>query len=264
MFSDTHKTTGRLEGKIALVTGAGTGIGKATALSLAKEGAYVVLAGRTLSSLQQVSQEIELSYGVGKTLNIPTDVNDSKQIQELIHQIIDTFGRLDIAFNNAGIEGSFSPAHLMDEKDFDKTILTNLRGVWLAIKYQITAMLEVKTPGVIINTSSWLAIGASTGSSAYSASKGALDSMIRAIALEVAPQQIRINNVNPGIIDTPMFRRLADDETAKPYIAYTPQQRLGQPEDVANTVTWLCTNEASFITGQSILIDGGFSIAGLR
>ncbi|GLG83648.1 hypothetical protein ACSO1_21700 [Acinetobacter calcoaceticus] len=152
----------------------------------------------------------------------------------------------------------------MDEADFDKTILTNLRGTWLAIKYQITAMMETKTPGVIVNTSSWLAVGASSGSSAYSASKGALDSMIRALALEIAPFQIRINNVNPGIIDTPMFRRFVDDETAKPYITYTPQQRLGQPEDVANTVTWLCTNEASFITGQSILIDGGFSIAGLR
>ena len=117
---------------------------------------------------------------------------------------------------------------------------------------------------MIINTSSWLAVGASSGSSAYSASKGALDSMIRALALEIAPFQIRINNVNPGIIDTPMFRRFVDDETAKPYISHTPQQRLGQPSDVASTVTWLCTNEASFITGQSILIDGGFSIAGLR
>ncbi|NUF30876.1 glucose 1-dehydrogenase [Acinetobacter oleivorans] len=264
MISHVQNVSGRLEGKVALVTGAGTGIGKATALSLAKEGAHVVLAGRTLAPLQQVSDEIESTYGVGKTLIVPTDINDSKQIQELINQIIQAFGRLDIAFNNAGIEGSFAPAHLMDEEDFDKTILTNLRGTWLAIKYQITAMMENKTPGVIINTSSWLAVGASSGSSAYSASKGALDSMIRALALEIAPFQIRINNVNPGIIDTPMFRRFVDDETAKPYIAYTPQQRLGQPADVANTVTWLCTNEASFITGQSILIDGGFSIAGLR
>lgn len=125
-------------------------------------------------------------------------------------------------------------------------------------------MLRADGGGAIVNTSSWLAAGALPTTAVYAASKGGLDAMIRAIALEVGPRGIRINNVRPGIIDTPMFRRWSDDEAAKPFAAHTPLKRLGLPEDIGDVVVWLCTDEARFVTGQSILVDGGFAIAGMR
>jgi len=132
------------------------------------------------------------------------------------------------------------------------------------MKSEIEAMLAQGAGGAIVNTSSWLAKGALSGSAAYSASKAALDAMIRAIALDVAASGLRVNNVNPGIIDTPMLRRFVDEETAKPWAAFTPMQRLGKAEDVGDVAVWLCTDEARFVTGQSILVDGGYTIAGMR
>jgi NAD(P)-dependent dehydrogenase (short-subunit alcohol dehydrogenase family) len=259
---DTNTTSRRLEGKVALVTGGGTGIGKAAALRFAREGAHVVLAGRREGEITDVATAIS-AHG-GKAVAISADVSRAEDVKRLVASTLDRFGRLDVAFNNAGIEGAFGPAHVMSEDDFDRVIAINLKGVWLAIKQEIEAMLAYGAGGAIVNTSSWLAKGALAGSAAYSASKGALDAMIRAIALDVAASGVRINNVNPGIIDTPMLRRFVDDETAKPWAAFTPMQRLGQPEDVGDVAVWLCTDEARFVTGQSILVDGGYTIAGMR
>jgi NAD(P)-dependent dehydrogenase (short-subunit alcohol dehydrogenase family) len=141
----------------------------------------------------------------------------------------------------------------------------NLKGVWLSIKYQIAAMVASGHGGTIVNTSSWLAMSGVSGSSAYTASKGALEAMIRALAIECGPKNIRINNVLPGIIDTPMFGRLGgDDQLADTFAALTPIRRIGLPADVGDVAVWLSTDEARFVTGQSIVVDGGFTIAGMR
>ena len=252
----------RLEGKVALVTGAGSGIGQAAALAFARDGANVVVAGRRRAELEETVSLIA-SQG-GKALAVPTDVSVAAQVQALIATTVTHFGRLDMAFNNAGVEG-FAPITEMSEALFDQVIGINLKGVWLSVKYQFDAMIAQGEGGAIVNTSSWLAKGAMAGTSAYSASKGALDAMVRALALEGGAHQIRVNNVNPGIIDTPMARRLtADPSVMIPFVNATPAGRVGVPEDVGDVVAWLCSPEARFVTGQNLLVDGGFTIAGLR
>jgi NAD(P)-dependent dehydrogenase (short-subunit alcohol dehydrogenase family) len=248
--------------KAVLVTGAGTGIGKATALVFARAGASVALAGRRPAELEAVADEIA-ALG-GRTLVRSTDVSCSEQVIGLVEETVSTFGRLDAAFNNAGVEGAFAPIAELSPSDFDATIAINLKGVWLCCKHEIAAMRRLGSGGAIVNTSSWLAHGALPGSSIYSASKAGLDGMIRALALEVATDDIRINNVNPGIIDTPMLRRFGDESVAGPFIEHTPVRRLGTPDNVAEAVVWLSSDAARFITGQNLLVDGGYAIPGLR
>lgn len=253
----------RLEDRVALVTGGGTGIGRAAALAFARDGAKVVLAGRRPAEIESVAHEIVAAGG--HALAVPTDVSKEDDIRRLIDTAVDHYGRLDAAFNNAGILGNFAPIAEQTSADFDTVIATNLRGVWLSIKYEIEAFLAQGTSGSIINTSSWLAKGAFAGSSSYSASKGALDALIRAVAIEYGPRGIRINNINPGIIDTPMARSgWTDDSAFVPFIEHTPAQRAGQPDDAGDVAVWLATDEARFVTGQSILVDGGYTIGGLR
>lgn len=264
-MSDSVSTsfTRRLEDHVAIVTGGGTGIGRAAALAFAREGATVVLAGRRPTEIEIVAGEIVAAGG--DALAVPTDVSKEGDIRRLIDTAIDRFGRLDAAFNNAGVLGNFAPITEQSSEDFDAVIATNLRGVWLSIKYEIEAFLAQGTGGSIINTSSWLAKGALAGSSSYSASKGALDALIRAVAIEYGPKGIRINNINPGIIDTPMARSgWTDDSAFLPFIAHTPLKRTGQSGDAGDVAVWLATTEARFVTGQSILVDGGYTIAGLR
>ena len=252
---------GRLVGKVALVTGAGTGIGRAAALAFSREGAAVVLAGRREAELHAVAKEITVAEG--QAAAIPTDVSSAEAVAALVKSTLDRFGRLDAAFNNAGVMGAFKPIAEATVEDFDQTIAINLRGVWLMVKHEVEAMLAQGGGGAIVNTSSFLAMGASAGSSAYSASKGGLDAMVRSVALEVGGSGIRINNVNPGAIKTPMSMGTPDEVMAA-LAAHAALKRMGEPEDIGNVAVWLCTDEARFITGQSILVDGGFNIAGLR
>lgn len=253
----------RFEGKVALVTGGATGIGRAAALGFAREGAAVVVAGRREAELAKVVAEIEALDA--KALAVTTDVSDPAQVTRLVGATLDRFGRLDAAFNNAGIEGTFAPITELTPENFDETIGINLKGVFLTVKAEITAMLAAGTGGAIVNTSSWLAHGSLAGGSIYSASKAALDGMIRAVALEVADRGIRINNVNPGIIDTPMFRRFVTDAAGeRPFIGNTPAGRLGTSEEVADAVLFLASDQARFITGQNLLVDGGYTIPGHR
>lgn len=256
-------SSSRLKDRVALVTGGGSGIGQAAALAYARDGAKVVVAGRRSTELEQTVKLITVAGG--EAFAVPTDVSVATQVQALIKATVERFGRLDAAFNNAGVEG-FKPMTDMTEDEFDHVIGINLKGVWLSVKYEVEAMLALGNGGAIVNTSSWLAKGATVGSAAYSASKGALDAMIRAVALEVGPQNIRINNVNPGLIFTPMAQRLGADnkEALAPFVTFTPARRIGTPEDVGDVAVWLSTDEARFVTGETILVDGGFTIAGMR
>lgn len=250
------------ENKVVLITGAGSGIGRASALAFAHEGATVVLAGRRRAELDAVASEAEAAGG--RALAVPTDVAKTEDVERLVRTTLERFDRLDAAFNNAGVEGVFAPIHELKPEDFDHTFGINVRGVWLCMKYQMDAMLRSGRGGAIVNNSSWLAHGAFPGTSIYSASKAALDGMIRAVALEGMDRGVRVNNVNPGIIDTPMLRRLSNEDTQRPFIAHTPARRLGTSEEVADVVLWLCSDGARFVTGQNILVDGGYAIAGHR
>ena len=251
---------GRLTTKVALVTGAGSGIGRAAALAFAREGASLVLAGRREAELQAVAREIEA--GGGNAVAVPTDVSDENAVAALVAGILERFGKLDVAFNNAGVT-AYKPIEQLTATEFDAVMATNVRGVWLLVKHEVEAMRAGGRGGAIVNTSSIAATGGTAGLSAYAASKGALDAMIRAVALEVGGQRIRINNVSPGVIRPPMTAGLPEEALA-PYGAHAALKRLGEPDDVGDVAVWLCTDEARFVTGQSILVDGGFNIAGPR
>lgn len=251
-----------LEGKVALITGGTTGIGLATAELFLRQGAKVVIAGRRA---EEGNRAVQLLQNVSRDIFfLQADVSKREDVQNLIKETILKYRRLDIAFNNAGISGKFAGLEEASEEDFDAVIDINLKGVWLSCKYEFEQMKRQRTPGVIINTSSWLAKGASANSSIYSASKAGVDGMMKAIALEAAPFNIRVNNINPGYIVTPMFEGFMDPEgeEAQIYKKHAPAGRFGSTEEVAELVLWLSGERSKFITGQSLSIDGGLIIPG--
>lgn len=253
--------------KVALVTGGSSGMGRAAALQFAKQGAKVVVAARRESAGNETVRQIQ--HLGGEASFVQTDVSQPAEIEALIQKAIALYGQIDYAFNNAGTEGVFAPMTQLTEKNWDHTINTNLKAVWLCLKYEIEQMVKQGTGGAIVNTSSWLAKGGLMGSTIYSASKGGLDGMVRAAALEGAQHGIRVNNVNPGIIDTEMFRRFGNpddpnDAVVSAFTHHIPLKRLGSSEEVAEAIVWLCSDAATYITGQTILIDGGFAIPGFR
>ncbi|MFG6096020.1 glucose 1-dehydrogenase [Leptothoe sp. ISB3NOV94-8A] len=257
----------KFQGKVALITGGSSGMGQAAAIAFAKQGATVIIAARREDQSQDVISQI---HALGwKAHFIKTDVANSDEIQSLIEKVVDYHGRLDFAFNNAGTEGKFAPITELTESDWEHTITINLKAVWLCMKYEIEQMLTQKSGGAIVNTSSWLAKGGLVGSTIYSASKGGLDGMVRPAALAYASHNIRINNINPGIIDTAMFRRFGNpddpnDAVVQAFTHHIPLKRLGNSQEVAETVLWLCSDAASYITGQTISVDGGYAIPGHR
>ncbi len=247
------------DGKVALVTGGGSGIGRATALAFAREGAQVIIGNR---NVQRGEETVSMIRDAGGTASFKkTDVLVAAEINALVDHAVTTYGRLDVAFNNAGIEGDVHPTLVeQTEANYDAVMDINVKGVWLSMKYEIPRMLE-HGGGAIVNCASVAGLIGFPGIGIYIASKHAVIGLTKTAALEFSAQGIRVNAVCPAVIDTEMVDRLAagmnmnkDDLTP-----LHPIGRLGRVEEVAEAVLWLCSGRASFVTGHSLIVDGGFT-----
>jgi len=246
---------GRLEGKVALVTGGASGIGRATALAFAREGAKLVIADINEEGGQQTVHMI--TEKGGEAIFVRTDVSQAVEVQALISTAVETYGRLDCAHNNAGISGGGRALTAEYPEDrWQQVIAVNLTGVWLCMKYEIPQMLH-QGGGAIVNTASAAGLVGSRGISAYVASKHGVVGLTKTAALEYAQQGIRVNCVCPGVIQTPMTERALRDPVMQVQITARPIGRVGAPEEVAEAVVWLCSDAASFVTGHAMSIDGG-------
>ena len=247
---------GSLESKIALVTGGASGIGRATALAFAREGAKVVIADMQVEGGQKTVSLIEAAGG--KALFVTCDVSKAAEVETLIAKCVEVYGRLDCAFNNAGILGEMGTTVDCTEENFDRIMNGNLKSIWLCMKYEIPQMLK-QGRGVIVNAGSNAGMRGVPELPAYSASKGGVVILTRTAALEYAKSGIRINAVNPGLILTPMVQRqiAGNSEAVDAFIAESPNGRIGEPEEVAEVVVWLCTDAASLVTGHLMAVDGG-------
>jgi NAD(P)-dependent dehydrogenase (short-subunit alcohol dehydrogenase family) len=247
-----------LEHKVALVTGGTSGIGKATAIALGAAGAKVVFSGRREPEGADIANSIR-EAGT-ECLFVRSDVSSEADVQALIEKTVASYGKLDCAFNNAGIESLTKPLHEHSIEDFDKLMSINVRGMFLCMKYEIQQMLT-QGAGVIVNNSSMGGLIAFPGISPYNASKHAVMGLTRAAALDYAQQGIRINAVNPGLIATEMMERLTTTGSTPEQLASSivPMGRMGKPEEIAATVVFLCSDAASYITGQPIVVDGGYT-----
>jgi len=246
-----------LEGKVAVVTGGTSGIGRETVVLFAKAGARVVVAGRRETEGEETVAKIR---GEGaEALFVKTDVSNASDVERLIQKAVAQYGHLDIAFNNAGIEGAFGPIIRQSEEDFDRTIGVNLKGVFLCLKYEIRQMLKQGTGGAIVNMSSVLGLVGSSGVSAYSASKHGVIGLTKTAALENAKAGIRVNAVCPAFVETPMSdRTLRVPAVHKYVVSCHPIGRLGRVTEIAEAVVWMCSEHASLMTGESLVLDGGF------
>jgi NAD(P)-dependent dehydrogenase (short-subunit alcohol dehydrogenase family) len=242
-----------LENKIAIITGASRGIGAAAARAFDAAGATVVLAARSEDDLKAVAAQIR--GGGGEALAVPTDVADPDAAERLVQRTLEAFGRLDAAFNNAGEGHMPTPLADLALADFDTTLRVNARGIFLMMKHQIPAMIAVGG-GAIVNMSSTAGLAGAPGMAAYTAAKHAIIGLTETAALDYGAQGIRVNAIAPGPIFTHNLAR-ADDAARARIGGRLPLHRLGQPEEVAATAAWLCSNQASFITGATIPIDGG-------
>lgn len=248
------------DGKVAIVTGGSSGIGKATAIAFGKAGAKVVVAARRDSEGEETVNLIKQAGS--EALFVKTDVAEVSQVEALVSKTVETYGRLDFAFNNAGFLGGNAPLHEQSLEQFDQLIAVNVRGLFLCMKYEIVQMLRTGG-GVIVNNSSMGGLIAFPGIGPYHASKHAVMGLTKSAALDYAKLGIRINAVNPGIIDTDIMSRviekMGDAESAsQQFTTMVPMGRMGKPEEIASTVLFLCSEAASYITGQSLVVDGGY------
>lgn len=248
------------ENKVALVTGGSFGIGQATAIAFAQRGAKVIVADWMEDKDHETAKRVK-AHG-NDFLFVKCDVSKSNEVQHLMDKIMSTFGRLDFAFNNAGIEGISAPTHECTEANWDKTIGINLKGIWLCMKYQIPIMLK-QGKGSIVNCASIAGLVGFPGLPAYIASKHAVTGLTKTAALENAKMNIRVNAVCPGVIKTPMVDRMTgkDKVAEKQFENMEPVGRMGQPAEVAEAVIWLCSEGSSFVTGQALAVDGGWVAA---
>ncbi len=243
--------------KVALITGGTYGIGKATALAFAKEGAKVVVA----DWVEEKSTMEDLKKAGGEALFLKCDMSKEEDIKRMVEKTIEHFGSLDYAFNNAGIEGLTSMTHECTNENWAKVLSINLTGVWLCMKYQLPHMLK-QGKGAIVNNASIAGLVGFPGVPAYVASKHAVVGLTKNAALEYGKLGIRINVVCPGVIKTPMIDRFTgeDKEVEKQFIAKKPIGRLGEPKEVADAVLWLCSDKSSFIIGHALTVDGGWVV----
>lgn len=245
-----------LSGKVAIVTGGSSGIGKATAIAFAREGAKVVVASRREKEGQETVKQVQSAGSEG--FFIKTDVSKETDVSAMVEKTIATYGHLDYAFNNAGIEQIPTPLVEQTEETFDQVMDINVKGVWLCMKHQIPQML-VSGGGAIVNMSSIAGMIGAPGLPIYVASKHAVLGLTKSVALEYAKEGIRINAVCPGMIETDLLdRAFANQEVKERLIAMHPIGRVGKPEEIAEAVVWLCSDKASFVTGQSLPLDGGY------
>ena len=247
---------GTLEGKVALVTGGSSGIGRDSSLTFAREGAQVIVSDVSVEGGEETVSLIKEAGGVATF--IKADVSKATDVEALITKSIEAYGRLDVAFNNAGIEGIRVPMDEFPEDQWDRVIAVNLKGVWLCMKHEIRQMLT-QGGGAIVNSSSVAGLIGMKGSTAYASAKHGVIGLTKTAALEYATQGIRVNAVCPGAIRTPMTERLMGHDTEREdmYMTIQPIGRFGTSQEVAETVVWLCSDSASLITGVALPVDGG-------
>lgn len=246
----------RFTGKVALVTGAASGIGRAAAVAFAAEGARVAILDRTEDVLKQTEAAVKNTGG--DVLTIACDVSSPSQVEAAVKLVVERFGQLDVAFNNAGVENKAVPLHEIDLEEWDRILGINLRGTFVCMKHEIAQMMR-QGGGVVVNTSSGAGIRGVAGGSAYAASKHAIIGMTKSAALDYAKQNIRVNAVLPGNIETPMMDRFTGGDIQKA-VDLEPVGRLGKPEEIAEAVLWMSSDLGGFVTGSAIVVDGGWSL----
>jgi len=247
-----------LENQVALVTGAGSGLGLATANAFAESGASVVLADWNEKAVRSATEE--LAAQGHKALAIHCDVSDDAQVEAMVEQTVATFGRLDAAYNNAGVQNILAETADATREDFDRVMAINLRGIWSCMKFELRQMRK-QGSGAIVNCSSLGGLVGAPGRGTYHAAKHGVLGFTKSAALEYAARGIRINAVCPGLIWTPMADQMVaagQGEALKAMEKSIPMGRVGRPEEIADAVLWLCSDAASYVTGQSISVDGGF------
>jgi NAD(P)-dependent dehydrogenase (short-subunit alcohol dehydrogenase family) len=255
----TRNPSGRFAGKVAFVTGGANGIGRETALAFAREGASVVVADLAEQGNQDTARMVE-ALG-GRALSVTCNVAVEEDVRRAVERTTETFGRLDAAFNNAGIEQPVMAAADIADEQFDKIVAVNLRGVFLCMKHQIAVMLK-QGGGAIVNTASGAGVKGFKGQAAYTATKHGVVGLTKCAALDYAQSHVRINAVCPGIIETPMMDRFSGgtDEGRQRVIEQEPIGRMGRPEEIAAAVLWLCSDAASFVLGHAMVVDGGQTV----
>ena len=249
---------GRVENKIALVTGGGSGLGRATVQALAREGAKVLIADLNLESAHETA--IMVAEAGGEASAFAMDVTIAAQVEAMVQTTVERYGRLDCAFNNAGIPGKVGTSVIdYEEEDWDRVIAVDLKGVWLGMKYELKQMLK-QGSGVVVNTASIAGLVGLVGSSPYVASKHGVVGLTKTAALEFAQQNIRVNAVCPGVFRTPLVEKVIAElpEREELYLSAQPIGRMGRPEELAEAVVWLCSDAASFVTGHAFPVDGGY------